>query len=164
MSTLYSPTELATAVEPALCFSDVCRLLNITICSFNYKRIKKLCLINNISTDHFDAKKTFRRNKFEWKEEDVFCVDSRIGRSQLRPLCIKMGLYTGVCNKCGCVDTWNSEPLVIELDHINGINDDNRRENLQWLCPNCHSQTPTYRNRLNRTTRNHQTIAVSSVG
>jgi 5-methylcytosine-specific restriction endonuclease McrA len=36
---------------------------------------------------------------------------------------------------------------VLHLDHINGINNDNRRENLRFLCPNCHSQTPTYGNR-----------------
>jgi 5-methylcytosine-specific restriction endonuclease McrA len=38
-------------------------------------------------------------------------------------------------------------PLVLHIDHINGINNDNRLSNLRLLCPNCHSQTATYCNR-----------------
>jgi len=40
--------------------------------------------------------------------------------------------------------TWCGEPIVLHLDHINGVRNDNRRENLRFLCPNCHSQTTTY--------------------
>ncbi len=46
---------------------------------------------------------------------------------------------------------WAGEPVVLQLDHINGVRNDHRLENLRWLCPNCHSQTPTYcgRNKKN---------------
>lgn len=47
------------------------------------------------------------------------------------------------CAWCGIVE-WRGKPLVLHLDHINGINNDNRLVNLRILCPNCHSQTPTY--------------------
>jgi hypothetical protein len=46
--------------------------------------------------------------------------------------------------ECGLVDNWNNKPLILQLDHINGINDDNRLKNLRFLCPNCHSQTETF--------------------
>lgn len=50
------------------------------------------------------------------------------------------------CAKCNN-DTWLGQPIVLELDHKNGIGDDNRRVNLEMLCPNCHSLTPTWRGR-----------------
>ena len=48
------------------------------------------------------------------------------------------------CSSCGITDMWNNKKLSLQLDHINGINNDNRLNNLRFLCPNCHSQTETY--------------------
>ncbi|MFJ3911769.1 HNH endonuclease signature motif containing protein [Streptomyces vinaceus] len=49
-----------------------------------------------------------------------------------------------VCHACGIGDTWRGRRLVLEIDHINGDRLDNRRENLRYLCPSCHSQTGTF--------------------
>jgi len=51
-----------------------------------------------------------------------------------------------VCTECG-ITNWNGKDIVLEIDHINGDNTDNRIENLRYLCPNCHSQTSTYKGR-----------------
>ncbi|WP_436841608.1 HNH endonuclease signature motif containing protein [Streptomyces cyaneofuscatus] len=48
------------------------------------------------------------------------------------------------CARCGTGDTWRGRRLVLEIDHINGDRIDNRRENLRYLCPSCHSQTQTF--------------------
>lgn len=49
-------------------------------------------------------------------------------------------------HKCLCgINTWLGKPLVLELDHIDGNHDNNAYGNLRLLCPNCHSQTPTWR-------------------
>ena len=48
------------------------------------------------------------------------------------------------CWECGIKD-WNGKPIVLEIDHIDGIGDNNLPKNLRLLCPNCHSQTSTYK-------------------
>lgn len=50
------------------------------------------------------------------------------------------------CWRCG-IGEWMGKPITLELDHIDGHNGRNERSNLQILCPNCHSQTDTYRSR-----------------
>lgn len=56
---------------------------------------------------------------------------------------LKDGYLTNRCERCGIID-WRGKPLAIHIDHINGVKDDWRLENLRMLCPNCHSQTPTF--------------------
>lgn len=54
------------------------------------------------------------------------------------------------CNRCE-LDTWLEEPLVLELEHKDGNSKNNKRDNLEGLCPNCHSLTPTWRGRNKNT-------------
>ena len=51
-----------------------------------------------------------------------------------------------LCSKCN-VNEWQGEKLTLEIDHIDGNNKNHKKENLRMLCPNCHSLTPTFRNR-----------------
>jgi hypothetical protein len=69
--------------------------------------------------------------------------DPRRNRKHVKARLIRAGLLTNSCQSCG-LSSWRGEPLNVHLDHVNGVKTDNRLENLRMLCPNCHSQTPTY--------------------
>jgi len=55
-------------------------------------------------------------------------------------------LYGHQCNVCG-IKEWQGKPIVLELEHKDGNGDNNSLENLCLICPNCHSQTNTYKNK-----------------
>lgn len=57
------------------------------------------------------------------------------------------------CAICGMNDTWNNKPLVFILDHIDGNADNNNRENLRLICPNCDSQLDTYKSKNKNSAR-----------
>lgn len=149
---MYTIEELKIAVQQSECWSDVCRFLNITICTFNFKRIQKLCNENNIDYSLIlDRRKhTFRRNKPSWEHSEVYCKSSLFPRHQLRKRFLSDNFIPYRCHCCGNEGSWLGKKLTLEVEHVNGINDDNTQSNLTWLCPNCHSQTPTFRNKKNR--------------
>jgi Zn finger protein HypA/HybF involved in hydrogenase expression len=64
-------------------------------------------------------------------------------RKGVRDRILKDNLLEYKCNECGIKD-WNGKELSLHLDHINGDRWDHRLKNLQFLCPNCHSQTENY--------------------
>lgn len=67
-------------------------------------------------------------------------------RSAVRRRLLQEGILQNVCSICGLRE-WLDKPIAMHIDHINGIGTDHRLDNLRMLCPNCHSQTPTYAGR-----------------
>ena len=70
-------------------------------------------------------------------------LTGRRNRHHVKIRLLRAGLLKNECSKCGLTD-WLGEQLNMHIDHINGVRDDHRLENLRMLCPNCHSQTETY--------------------
>ncbi len=69
--------------------------------------------------------------------------ERKTARGHVKKRLLSAGLLTMECTRCRLTE-WLGAPLSFELHHVNGINNDNRLENLQMLCPNCHSQTTSY--------------------
>jgi hypothetical protein len=67
-------------------------------------------------------------------------------RGAIKRRLLEAGVLENVCSVCG-LRNWLGQPLSMHIDHINGVRNDHRLENLRMLCPNCHSQTPTYAGR-----------------
>lgn len=69
------------------------------------------------------------------------------------------------CEQCGQGPEWNGKPLTLQCDHIDGNSDNNRLDNLQIVCPNCHTQTDTWcaRNKKNTKRNKYQRFYRSRV-
>jgi len=78
---------------------------------------------------------------------EVLAKNSNYNRSALKRRLLREGLLQDECDVCRVGPEWNGKTLVLQLDHKNGDNSDNRRPNLRLLCPNCHSQTENFSGR-----------------
>lgn len=116
--------------------------------SWGYSQVKRRMDDLNLDYSIFKGKSAVTKiNKLNnVKKEDILKKDCKHQRIVLRRYIIKNNLIPYKCAICGCTE-WQGKTLSLELDHINGINNDNRLENLRFLCPNCHSQTSTYGSR-----------------
>lgn len=135
-----SKDELKHIVENSYSYKEVLTKIGYkTTSGRNNETLKKKLLKYNISVAHFTSTCPTVRNY-----NDVFCINSTVSQSVLRSWTLKENVLSYKCNICGLEPEWNGALLTLQLDHINGINNDNRLNNLRWLCPNCHSQTKTF--------------------
>lgn len=75
--------------------------------------------------------------------KDIFIENANVCQTTLRRY-YKDGQYTPYeCSICQLQPFWQGKELTLILDHINGINTDDRLENLRWVCPNCNQQLGT---------------------
>lgn len=116
--------------------------------SWGYSQVKRRMDDLNLDYSIFKGKSAvIKTNKLNnVRKEDILKENCKHQRTVLRRYIIKNNLIPYRCAICGCTE-WQGKTLSLELDHINGINNDNRLENLRFLCPNCHSQTSTYGSR-----------------
>lgn len=91
-----------------------------------------------------DYKKIAEKSKDTWNKRILDADFETLSFERLRKR-IKLE-QNNKCNKCG-IDSWNGNPITLELEHKDGNHNNNERENLESLCPNCHSQTDTWRGR-----------------
>lgn len=106
-----------------------------------YRALEEAC-------DRFGIDRSFpKRYQTQRTPFDVVFVqnsDYTNNRINLKKWLLEDGVLDNKCALCGLGPEWNGAPLVLQLDHINGVSNDHRVENLRILCPNCHTQTDTY--------------------
>lgn len=145
-----SKSEFESLIKSCHNIKEVLFKLNLSAVgnSWAYSLVKKRMSELGLSGEDFIGKSimisAIKQNKKDNKE--VFIEHSSTSRNVARRKIIADNLIEYKCSCCG-ISEWNGKPLSLELDHINGINDDHRLNNLRFLCPNCHSQTETYGSR-----------------
>lgn len=86
-------------------------------------------------------------------DDEVFVEHSTYARHNLKSRIRKRNMIEYVCAICGMGPEWNGKPMPLILDHINGVHNDNRLDNLRFVCSNCDSQLDTYKSRNCKTRR-----------
>lgn len=148
----YTREVLQEAVDASVSVAGVLRYLDVLPSGGSHAHISRSIKSLGISTDHFTGKGWRRDRQFPRlrSPEDQLVLkepgSARTPGRRLRHALVKLGrLYA--CEFCGNDGLWQGVELTLHVDHIDGNYLDCRPENLRFLCPNCHSQTPTHAGR-----------------
>jgi hypothetical protein len=119
----------------------------------NHKTLRKYVeRVWQISTTHFDPERA--RNEALRRDPIALSVilvaDSTYPRGHLKERLFRVGLKTRICEMCGQDEMWRERRMALILDHINGVANDHRLENLRIVCPNCAATLDTHCGRQNR--------------
>ena len=135
--------ELEQIVKKSFSYADVCRALEVPPRGTYYTTIKKL--IKDLDISHFNKGAWNKGRKIKSASyqkapiQQILIENSpHTNSGKLRARLIKEGLKESKCEICGCTES-------LELHHINGNHQDNRLENMQILCANCHRKTDNFR-------------------
>lgn len=142
----YSEDKLREVISTSISFRQVLAKLGLKEAGGNYYTLHKYIKYYNIDTSHFTGKFWAKGQKLKPKRDIQSYLDNShaIQSNKLRKRLLLDNIFEHKCVGCNGV-SWLNQPIPLELDHINGNNQDNSLENLRLLCPNCHAFTPTYR-------------------
>ena len=140
---MISKEILEEAVRNSANIFQVCNLIGLRATNNNYDKVKKYIAQYNIDYSHFDLSITSNPNKIVYSDEDIFKIHDHFMATDVIKRRLLKGYKEYKCECCGITE-WNNKPITLQLHHINRNRCDNRLENLQLLCPNCHSQTDNF--------------------
>lgn len=141
--------KLQKILDSSSTLAEAIMKIGLSLHANNYKELNNRIIKDCLSLEKLKENKKgkcFGGNK-PIELENLLVKDSTYNRKHLKVRLIKENLIEYKCAICNNTGEWNNQKLVLQLDHINGINTDNRLKNLRFLCPNCHTQTETYAGR-----------------
>lgn len=143
--------QLKNAVKRSRSYRQVLQHIGLREAGGNYEQIKKYIREADVDASHFTGqvwnKGLTGLKKASLPLQDILVRDSSFQSHKLKNRLYKAGLKQQRCELCGWHQVSADGRRPLELDHINGDRHDNRLQNLQILCPNCHSLQPTHRGR-----------------
>jgi hypothetical protein len=150
----FSEKQLRDAIARSRSWAEALRHLQYRSAGGNWLTLKKYAATWRISTEHFDPDavraQALRGAKIPRPLKEVLVANSTYSRHHLKMRLLAEGLKQRRCELCGQGETWRGRRMALILDHINGIPNDNRLENLRIVCPNCAATFDTHCARKNR--------------
>lgn len=144
----YEKDNLEKTIISSKSYTDCLKKIGLSNRPGNYDTLKKYIKIHKIDTSHFysDYLGGLKQYNFLSKKslDEILVENSTFSRKSLKKRIIEEGLKENFCEDCGQNEIWRGKKISLILDHINGINDDNRIENLRILCPNCNATLETH--------------------
>ena len=146
----YTDSELIDVVSKSKSIRSCLTKLGLVPAGGNYVYIRRKVRDLNLDTSHFTGSRWNVGQKFGHKKEihEYLILSEQyvavIPSNDLKKRLLFANLKTHKCEQCH-ESEWQTQKIPLELHHVNGNRYDNRIDNLQLLCPNCHALTKNYR-------------------
>ena len=132
--------KLINVIKNSKSYNEIFSTLGKNASSNNYKILKQTITKLEIDTSHFIKIKT----KIKLTKDNIFVKNCRHSRSRIKFIIIRDKIIEYKCSLCSQDENWRGHKISLILDHINGVNNDYRLENLRFVCPNCNASLPTF--------------------
>jgi hypothetical protein len=149
----YTEAQARAAVAASLSYAETLRRLGLCATGGNGRTLKIWIDRWEIETQHFDPRAAQRKGLRRKPRplDEILVEGSGYSRNHLKERLYREGLKPRRCELCGQDDQWRGLPMSLILDHVNGVRDDHRLDNLRIVCPNCAATLETHCGRKNRT-------------
>lgn len=146
----WTDEQFIEAVKTSYSYAEVLRKIGLKVAGSNYDTVKRKIKELNLDISHMTGQAWNQGERFKpfgkkYTMEEILIENSPyVNTNHLRQRLLSENIKEYKCECCGRTE-WLGKPIALELHHVNGIKNDLRIENLQILCPNCHSFTDNYR-------------------